>query len=137
MATLNKRVNTWIDQNIVHLLSNLDSTIRFKVEGFEDEPEVYITLLDDGLEFGYIGFIWVDSHTPDPVKVKKHFLPVTDHFSISDHTDQMTTLLLKTIQSRKRQYRECKFCKRKVCPEHRFDADTCHDCSTVYYGVKY
>jgi hypothetical protein len=137
LSTLRNRTNTWISQNIVHLLSNIDSTIRFKIEGFADEPEVYISLMDQGLEFGYIGVRWKDSHTPVPVKIKKHFLSVTDYLSIRDHTSQMTDLLLKTIQSRKRQYRTCKFCERKVSREHRFDANTCHNCASVHYGVKY
>ncbi|MGG3916008.1 hypothetical protein [Rossellomorea vietnamensis] len=82
MTSLKNRVHKWISQNIVHLLSNIDSTIRFRVEGFADKPEVYISWVEQGLEFGYMGIRW-DSHTPVPEKIPKHYLPLTNYLFIT------------------------------------------------------
>jgi hypothetical protein len=43
--------------------------------------------------------------------------------------------LLKTISSRKRQYKTCQFCGEKNPPEHLFNARTCYGCAEVHFHV--
>ena len=93
-----------------------------------------------GLEFGFEATQW-DGPLPAtiPGVYKKHLLPWEDLKSIN-HEEQVQIildLLLKTINSRKRQYRKCQFCGEKVPIEHRFDKDTCHGCASEQFNVVY
>lgn len=112
----------------------------FKLEGFADEPEVYLRTKNDGLEFGYEATQW-DGYMPFPVPgvYKKHSLSWATLQSLSKEKQQelIIELLMKTITSRKRQYRKCQFCGEKVAVEHRFDKDTCHGCASKHFGVVY
>ncbi|WP_019156637.1 hypothetical protein [Robertmurraya massiliosenegalensis] len=36
----------------------MDSSVYFKVEGFADEPEVYLIATKEGIEFGYEATQW-------------------------------------------------------------------------------
>jgi hypothetical protein len=136
--SLKDRATLWLLQNKKQLLSGLESSFHFKIDGFADEPIVYISVLEDGLEFGYVGEEW-RGHTPIPVNIKKYFLPLNFPALNKEAivTEQVLDFLLKTVQSRKRQYRTCQFCNLKVAPEHRFDKNTCHGCSTEQYGIDY
>ncbi len=138
MNSLKNKATFWLSQNKSQLLSGLESSFYFEIDGFADEPIIYVFVLEDGLEFGYVGDEW-RGHTPIPINIKKHFLPL--NFPVSNNetivTEQILEFLLKTVQSRKRQYRTCQFCNLKVAAEHRFDKNTCHGCATEHYGVIY
>ena len=70
---------------------------------------------------------------------KKHILIWKDIEVLNKEEQQeaILNLLMKTISSRKRQYRKCQFCNEKVAIEHRFDKDTCHGCASQHFGVLY
>ncbi|WP_077622446.1 hypothetical protein [Sediminibacillus massiliensis] len=112
----------------------------FKIEGFANEPEVYLRSTDEGLEFGFEATKW-DGYMPSPVPgiYKKHSLTWETLKSISTEEQQKLILekLMKTINTRKRQYKKCQFCHEKVALEHRFDKDTCHTCASDHFGVLY
>lgn len=119
---------------------NMDSSVYFKVEGFADEPEVYLIATKEGIEFGYEATQW-DGYMPSPIPgmYKKHSL-TWEKLQSSDKLEQqelILDLLMKTINSRKRQYRKCQFCGEKVAVEHRFDMNTCHGCASKHFGVVY
>ncbi|WP_042458856.1 hypothetical protein [Neobacillus dielmonensis] len=112
--------------------------VYFQVTGFADGPKIYIHPTDLGLEFGYEAVQW-HGHIPYPGMIKKNLVGWETMESMSREMQQqiLLELLMKTINSRKRQYRKCQFCGEKVAIEHRFDQDTCHGCATEQYGVVY
>lgn len=118
----------------------MDRSYYFKLEGFADEPEVYLRPTYEGLEFGYgsysMGWIHACSF---PGVYKKHTLTWMDLKMLSKEEQQemILNLLMKTINSRKRQFRKYQFCRGKVAIEHRFDKDTCNSCASEQYGVVY
>ncbi|MFF5996555.1 hypothetical protein AAGS61_17730 [Lysinibacillus sp. KU-BSD001] len=119
---------------------SMDKSFYFKLEGFADEPEVYIRATEIGLEFGYETIQWegyMISTTPSIFK--KHTL-IWEELNFSNKMEQLDIIvnfLIKTINSRKRQYRKCQFCNEKVTFEHRFDKDTCQTCASDHLGVVY
>lgn len=92
-----------------------------------------------GLEFGFESVQWIDGHTPMPYMFKKYTLNWEEIEVLNKEEQQevILNLLMKTINSRKRQYRKCQFCKEKVAIEHRFDKNTCHGCASQHFGVVY
>ncbi|WP_404457914.1 hypothetical protein [Oceanobacillus kapialis] len=119
--------------------NNLTDFIQyFKVEGFANEPEVYIKTTNEGLEFGYIATRWDGYMVLLPSgQYKKHLLPWSSIKLMNKENQQerILELLMKTINSRKRQYRKCQFCGEKLATEHRIDDNTCHSCASKYLGV--
>lgn len=115
-----------------------DIPFYFKIEGFSDKPEVYIRPTNEGLELGFEGTKWY-GHTPSPFMYKKHILiwETLQSLNKEQQQERILELLMKTIISRKRQYRKCQFCGEKVAVEHRFDKDTCHGCASEHFGVVY
>jgi hypothetical protein len=118
----------------------MDCSYYFKLEGFADEPEVYLRPTNEGLEFGYEAIQW-DGPIPAllPGVYKRHSLSWESLQSLNKAEQQeiILELLMKTINTRKRQYRKCQFCGEKVAVEHRFNSDTCHGCATERFGVVY
>lgn len=128
-----------------HSFINHENTIKnypfyFKLEGFADEPEVFIRTSIEGLDFGYEAIKW-DGPVPSPLPgiFLKHSLSWESlkSMSVKEQQETIHDLLMKTINSRKRQYRKCQFCGEKVPVEHRFDKDTCHGCASVEFSVIY
>ncbi|MCH6265080.1 hypothetical protein [Neobacillus citreus] len=117
----------------------MDCFFNFKLEGFADEPEVYIKSTLLGLEIGYEATLWLDGHTPVAGLMKKHLLTWETLQSLNNEKQQemILELLMKTIHSRKRQYRKCQFCEEKLPVEHRFDKDTCFGCASERWGIVY
>ncbi|MGG3235586.1 hypothetical protein ABEP17_19355 [Priestia flexa] len=117
-----------------------DYPFYFKLEGFADKPEVYLRTTNDGLEFGYEATQW-NGYMPSPAPgvYRKHSLSWETLQSLSKVEQQeiILELLMKTINTRKRQYRKCQFCGEKVAVENRFDKDTCHGCASEHLGVVY
>ncbi|MEK5233845.1 hypothetical protein MHB42_19305 [Lysinibacillus sp. FSL K6-0232] len=118
----------------------MDSPVYFKLKEFADEPDVYIRPTNEGLEFGFEATRW-DGYMPSPFPgvYKKHSLTWESIQSLNkeDQQEKILELLLKTINSRKRQYRKCQFCGERVAIEHRFDQNTCHGCASEHLGVVY
>jgi hypothetical protein len=118
----------------------LDCPLCFILEGFANEPMIYIKPTHEGLEFGYEATQW---NGPIPALLpgvyKKHSLAWETLQSLNKEKQQemIFELLMKTINARKRQYRKCQFCGEKVAIEHRFDQNTCHGCASEHYGVVY
>lgn len=116
----------------------MDFSQYFKLEGFADEPKVYVRTTNEGLEFGFVATQW-DGYFPSAVPgvYKKHSLSWKSLKSISKQKQQelIAELLMKTINSRKRQYRKCQFCGEIVAIEHRINKNTCHSCASNLLGV--
>lgn len=74
---------------------------------------------------------------PSPGSVKKHSVTWDTFPSLGSEQQQelILELLMKTINSRKRQYRKCQFCGKKVANEHRIDHNTCQSCASKHLGV--
>ncbi|WP_430789161.1 hypothetical protein VBD025_02930 [Virgibacillus flavescens] len=145
MKSLETNALEWIcllyDHNLINDKEKvMDFSQYYKLEGFADEPEVYIQPTDEGLELEYEATQW-DGYMPSPLPgvYKKHSLSWEKLQSISKEKQQemILELLMKTITSRKRQYRKCQFCEKKVAVEHRFDSNTCHSCASEHFGVVY
>jgi hypothetical protein len=112
----------------------------YKLEDFGENPEIYIMATEIGLEFGYEAIQW-DGYMPSPITGmnKMHFVTWESLQSLrsEEKLEKLLNLLMKTITSRKRQYRKCQFCGENVPVEHRFDKDTCHGCASEHFGVVY
>lgn len=145
MKSLKTKALEWVsllyDQHSINdkEKASKDCLLYFKLEGFADEPDIYIKPTHEGLEFGFEGTKWLDGHTPFPFMYKKHTLiwEAIEDLSIEEQQEAILNLLMKTINSRKRQYRKCQFCGEKVAIEHRFDQNTCHGCASEHLGVVY
>lgn len=146
MKSLKTNVLEWIDSLYDRTSINdkekviMDCPVYFKVEGFADEPEVYLKATKEGLEFGYEATQW-DGYMPSQIlSVYKKLLLTWEKLQSLNKVEQqelILDLLMKTINSRKRQYRKCQFCGDKVAIEHRFDQNTCHGCASEHFGVVY
>lgn len=145
MNSLKSQALEWINLQFHHHSINdkekvlMDCPLFFKLEGFAAEPMVYIKATHKGLEFGIEGTKWLDGHTPCPFMYKKHILiwENIEDLSKEEQQEAILNLLMKTINSRKRQYRKCQYCGEKVAIEHRFDQNTCHGCASEHFGVVY
>lgn len=146
MKSLKTNALEWIDSLLLdHSINkrekiNSTRTFYFKIEEFADEPECYIRPTNEGLEFGFEAIKW-DGYMASsiPRRVKKHVLTWETVNKLEEIELEMEIfeLLMKTITSRKRQYRKCQFCGELVSVEHRFDKDTCHTCASEHFGVVY
>lgn len=139
MKSLKTKALEWIKSLYEnHSFSEKGTVLYFKLEGFADEPNVYIRPTNEGLEFGFEGTKWY-GHTPSPYLYKKHILiwKNIEGLNIKDQQEIILDLLMKIINNRKRQYRKCQFCGKKFATEHRFDKDTCHNCASIHFGVLY
>lgn len=145
MKSLETQAHEWIELLFYQCLINdkenvlMDCPLYFKLEGFADEPLVYIRPTHEGLEFGFEATKWLDGHTPFPYMYRKNTLiwQDVDNLSKEKQQEEILNLLMKTINLRKRQYRKCQFCGEKVAIEHRFDQYTCHGCASKHLGVVY
>lgn len=78
MKPLKTQAHEWIyslfDQHSINDKEKalLDFPLCFILEGFADEPMIYIKPTHEGLEFGFEGAKWLDGHTPSPFMYKKH-----------------------------------------------------------------
>jgi len=143
VKSMKARAIDWLkEQDKLHLFDREggrnDAIYYFKLVGFADEPEVYIQSTFEELEIGYRGLEW-NGHEPIQVNIKKHILPweLLKTLSKEEKLNEVLSLLIKTINSRKRHYRKCNYCGEKVAVEHRYDKHTCHSCSSTYLGILY
>lgn len=141
MASLQEKVKAWIKE--INLLdekqnNSNSSYYNFKIEGFANEPVVYIHNTSVGFEFGYNGVQW-NGHTPVETKVKRLVLSWNNLKLLSsvEREDKILELMIKTIKIRKRQYQKCQYCQEKVAIEHRYDMNTCHSCATEHLNIIY
>ena len=141
MNIIKPNARKWIELMYDKLLltENENVTFYFTVKGFADDPKVYLQPAYGGLEIGYEAVKWDGPSHPYLTLQKQHFLSREKLQSLSKEQQQELTLelLMKTIDSRKRQYRKCQFCGAKVAPEHRFNQNTCHGCASERFGVLY
>jgi hypothetical protein len=143
MKSLKVKALEWIQsQYDLYPMNNStgDHAAYFMLDGFADDPEVYIRHTDAGLEFGYEAIQWNGPvPAPTPGIYKTQSLPWDAMQTLNKEEQQtiMLELLLKTINTRKRHYRKCQYCGDKVAKEHRFDRDTCHGCASEQFGVVY
>lgn len=142
MKTLKTRAFEWIS-SLYELYSfgeiekaAIDRSFNFKLEGFADEPLINSRTTIVGLKLGFEAIFWF-GHVPSPGLVKKHSVTWDTLQSLDKEQQQemILELLLKTINSRKRQYRKCQFCGEKIANGHRIDKDTCHSCASEHLGV--
>lgn len=111
----------------------------FSLTGFADEPAVFIQSSFDGIKFGYHSIQWDGPSDPAPIKIIKSTLPWESLEDLSEEEceELFIDTLLKTIYSRKRQYKTCQFCGEKFPPEHRFNQKTCHGCASEHFEIVY
>lgn len=101
---------------------------------------MYIKATDTELDFGYTAIQWEGAIPSSfPYAFKKHSL-TWEKLNTLNKEEQLVAIgdaLIKTINSRKRQYLKCQFCGEKYSLEHRFDKDTCYGCATSQYDTIY
>lgn len=145
MKSVKTRALEWFsEQNELYLFDGEDRDrsndfiCYFKIDGFADEPEIYLQSTFVGLEVGFRGIEW-NGHEPIQINIKKHILPweLLKTLSKEEILSEVLSLLMKTINSKKRHYSKCNYCGEKVAIEHRFDKHTCHSCASTNLGVLY
>jgi hypothetical protein len=145
MKSIKAQATEWLIEQIkTYRIDSKSNSIKnmnlnFTITGFCDEPTVFICATDDGLVFGYHSIRWDHPGIPTPTWIIKYKLSwETLHpLHSEEKKEKILDMFLKTIHSRKRQYRKCQFCGDKFPPEHRFDWQTCHGCATKYLGIVY
>jgi hypothetical protein len=125
-----------IDQDQILQQGNLDQSYSFTLIGFAHEPEILVAVNNDGVSFGYDSIRW-DGHFPFPIIVTKHTLSWEMLSSLTEEEKETLAIdtFIKTINTRKRQYKTCQFCGEKVPAEHRINSRTCHSCATEHFHV--
>ncbi|MBM7587666.1 hypothetical protein JOC86_004240 [Bacillus pakistanensis] len=114
-----------------------DRVYNLIVEWTHDQLEIYIRITKERVTFGYGAIQWDGPHSPVPTKIDKYSLDRQELELAIDRSEMLLDYMIKTINSRKRQYRFCQFCHKKFPPEHRFDSKTCHGCASKEYFVVY
>lgn len=106
-----------VKTNAHEWISSLYERNSIKLEGFADDPEVYLRATLEGLDFGYEATVW-DGYLPAPNKgmYKRHVLTWQTLQTLSKEQQQELIFdrLIKTINTRKRQFRKCQFCGEKI-----------------------
>jgi hypothetical protein len=127
-----------IDQDQILKQVNQDQYYSFTLNGFADEPDIFVTVNNDGVSFGYDSIRW-DGHFQFPIIVTKHTLLWEMLASLTEKEKETLAIdtFIKTINARKRQYKTCQFCGEKVPSEHRFNSRTCYGCATEHFHVVY
>ncbi|MFB3164510.1 hypothetical protein ABLO26_24420 [Neobacillus sp. 179-J 1A1 HS] len=143
VTNLKKEADKWVKERIA-----IDGLLQsdffehpiysFPLVGFADEPEVFVQSTFEGIAIGYHSIAW-HGHIPEPVSITKHLVYWETLELLSDVEQEKVVLdtLMKTINSRKRQYKTCQFCGKSTPPGHRFNDRTCHGCATKYFHVIY
>lgn len=137
MKSVKARLTQFIEQLIKdkqidsEILSDKIRYVYFKIEGFCDEPEVFIVATDDGLEFGYDAFIVDEPTVPLPIKKVTHTLSweVVSAFHFDNRKKVIVDEMMKTVAVKKRQYRTCQYCQQKLHRNEFYDKHTCIQCA--------
>jgi hypothetical protein len=73
---------------------------------------------------------WVGSHDPVPSS------RLWRRIKTAELTDEeLSGWVSRALAARAREFRECRFCKAKVPPEHRHSKNVCHGCAERHLGV--
>ena len=137
MKSIKVRLTKFIEQLVKekHIDSETLSTkmyyYYFKLEGFCDEPELFIVATDDGLQFGYDAFIWDGPNVPIPMKNVTHTLSweTVSHLHFEERKNIIIDKMMKAVAMKKRQYRTCQYCQEKLYREVFYDKHTCIKCA--------
>lgn len=133
-------INKYVDgEKVTNLIIGNNNLFSFRLIGFADQPEVFVQPTSEGIKFGYHSISWDHPHLPMPSLEIKYNL-TWESLKYLTQLERETTVIdtfLKTIESRKRQYKVCQFCMNKVPPEQRFNTRTCHGCATEHFGIIY
>jgi NADH pyrophosphatase NudC (nudix superfamily) len=140
------KVLKWINEQFSFFQFDSDpvykTTLYFKLDNPEYDPEieVYVRKTTEEMEFGFEATQW-DGYMPAPYPsiYPKYSTSLDSLRSLEEEEmkEKILELLMKTINSRKRQYRKCQFCGKKVAKQHRFNKSTCHRCASKHFGIVY
>jgi hypothetical protein len=114
---------------------NVDLTVR----GLDLDPNIFIHAGEIGLEIGFYRLVWNSPCRPDVTAFMHHIL-LWEHLgklSDSEKEVEIKESIIRVGDFRKGQYQQCKFCGRKVLPEHREWDYVCHGCASKHFGIMY
>ncbi|RLQ92392.1 hypothetical protein [Falsibacillus albus] len=141
--SMKRRASLWVYDQISgsYIDSEKDSLKRhylhFKLEGFCDEPEIYLVANEEGLEWGYTVFKWDNMGVPLPMKKALHFLAWKDLnvLSAEEKIDKIIEEMMKAVNAKKREYRKCKKCENKLHDSQFYNKTHCRKCAKKHLGV--
>lgn len=109
----------------------------FKLDGFCDEPEIFLVATSYGIEWGYNTFIWESPSIPLPTKKFTRKLPWKDLQSMTEDEkkEKIIDETAKAVASKKREYRKCRYCNRKMHANEFYDKNTCLACAEKHLGI--
>lgn len=91
---------------------------------------IVILITPEAIELRLPTIEWVSPHWPAGSST---FWKKVEISNITDR--ELETLLREALKERQKQFKKCRFCKRRFPPEHMHDDDVCHGCAEKYLGV--
>lgn len=96
-----------------------------------DDEWIVVVVTTEAIELWLPTLNWRRHH---PVSASRLWQRVSadelDNRSLQDLIDA-------ALVARQEEFHECRFCGRRVPPEHRFSEDVCHGCASKHFGVVY
>lgn len=143
MKPIKIRVKEWILELInKNCIDSEEKSLKevchyFKIEGFCDEPEIFLAANTKGLEWGYDSVNWVDPATPIPTKETSYKISweALNSMSAEGKMEKMIDTTIKYVNSKKREYRRCEYCNRKMHSKEFYDKTTCFECAKKHLGI--
>lgn len=110
MESIKKRVGRWISDKmqrkfiVSQELSVKSVYFYFKIEGFCDEPEIFLVATSKGLEWGYDTAYWEEPSIPVPIKRITHILTweILNELEVVDKENKIVETIIKAINYKKK-----------------------------------
>jgi len=102
--------------------------IQINCEPEEIGPVILVT--PDAVEFRLPTLAWPHPGIPAPSSRLWRRVDLDDFDSVD-----LSSLLKSARAARRRQFHVCRYCGRKVPPEHRHSQDVCHGCAEQHLDV--
>ncbi|MED4206174.1 hypothetical protein [Neobacillus mesonae] len=143
MKSIKEKVTDWVLDRIhdtrldSEKLSLKNHFFYFKIEGFCDEPEIFLVATTFGLEWGYNTFIWDGPSIPLPTKKLTRKLPwgTLKSMNREQKKEKIINEMVKAVTSKKREYRRCQYCNKKMHLNGFYDNKTCSACAEKHLGI--
>lgn len=95
-----------------------------------DREEITILITPEAVEFRLATVEWTGPHSPALSSKLWKRLPVDDLTE-----EALPSLINEAREARRAEYLPCRFCGRRVPPEHRFEEDVCNSCAERHLGI--
>ncbi|WP_042354105.1 hypothetical protein [Bacillus rubiinfantis] len=143
MASMKKRIQQWVRERIEdcqidsEAMSEKRQFHYFKLKGFCDEPEIFLVATGQGVEWGYNSFIWDGPGIPLPTKKIIQQLAWEDIslLTAEEKRAKIIAEMTKAVAAKKKEYRKCQYCHKKMHETLFYDQKTCSSCAQRHLKI--